>query len=86
MGANLKAEFIEPFLQASIHVLETMANLTPTPGKPELKVDDQAKGDITGIIGFTGPAEGSMSITFSEACFSPIRVRAYSGIGSFGLS
>ncbi len=64
----MKAEFIELFLQASIHVLVTMANLSPTPGKPELRVDDQAKEDIMGIIGFTGPAEGSLSITFSEAC------------------
>ena len=64
----MKSEFINPFLQATVKVLTTMANLTPKPGKPSIKDNELAKGDITGIIGLTGHAEGSMSVSFSESC------------------
>lgn len=64
----MKAEFINPFLQATINVLSTMAMLTPKPGKPQIKETDVAVGDITGIIGLTGHSEGSLAVSFSEAC------------------
>lgn len=64
----MKAEYIHPFLQATIKVLSTMASITPTPGKPVIKRDETARGDVTGIIGFTGHSEGSMSLTFSGEC------------------
>jgi chemotaxis protein CheX len=61
----MKAEFINPFLKATINVLSTMASMDPKPGKPGIKEGETARGDITGI---TGHAEGSMSVTFSEEC------------------
>ena len=64
----MEAEFINPFLQATVKVLATMASMNPKPGKPGIKQDEAAKGDITGIIGITSHAEGSMSVTFSERC------------------
>jgi CheY-specific phosphatase CheX len=30
---NMKAEFINPFLEATVHVLKTMASTDPAPGK-----------------------------------------------------
>jgi len=59
----VKAEYINPFLQATIKVLSTMASITPTPGKPGIKNDEIARGDI---IGITGHSEGSMSLTLSR--------------------
>ena len=35
--------------------------------KPYLKKDNTAKGDVTGVIGVTGEANGTVSITFEEA-------------------
>ena len=64
----MEAEFINPFLQATVKVLTTMASMNPKPGKPGIKQDEAAKGDITGIIGITSHSEGSMSVTFSEGC------------------
>lgn len=64
----MKVEFINPFLQATINVLSTMAMLNPKPGKPSLKQGEMAKGDVTGIIGLTGPAEGSLAVSFTGSC------------------
>ena len=64
----MKAEYVNPFLQATINVLSTMAMLSPKPGKPRIKENDIAVGDITGIIGLTGHSEGSLAVSFSEEC------------------
>lgn len=64
----MKAEFLNPFLQATINVLSTMAMISPKPGKAGVKEGDVAVGDITGIIGITGHAEGSLAVSFSESC------------------
>jgi chemotaxis protein CheX len=64
----MKAEFLNPFLQATINVMSTMAMISPKPGKPAVKEGDVAVGDITGIIGITGYKEGSLAVSFSESC------------------
>lgn len=61
-------EIAKPFVQATIHVLSTMASLTPTPGKPYVKKDSVAQGDVSAIVGITGDKAGSISVTFSKAC------------------
>ncbi len=63
---NMKAEFINPFLEATISVLKTMASLEPVPGKPFIKKNQSANGDVSGIVGITGEAEGSLCLTFSK--------------------
>ncbi|MCX5827460.1 MAG: chemotaxis protein CheX [Deltaproteobacteria bacterium] len=45
-----------------------MASFQPVPGKPYVKKDDLAHGDVSGIIGITGDAIGSLAISFSESC------------------
>lgn len=42
-----------------------MARLKVKPGKPYLKDNTSAPGDVSAIIGITGETEGSLSITFS---------------------
>jgi len=68
----MDVRFINPFLEATIDVLKTMAFVEPRPGKPYLKKDDLARGDVSGIIGFTGAANGSMALSFSEGCILKI--------------
>ena len=63
MDANL----INPFINATINVLETMAFTKCKANKPYLKKDDRAQGDVTGVIGVTGEANGTISVTFDEA-------------------
>jgi len=61
-------EFINPFLQAVIDVLTTMAQVVPTPGKPFLKESTFARGEVSGIINVNGYANGSIALTFPEDC------------------
>lgn len=64
----MKAEFINPFLDATLTVLKTMASVEPIPGKPFIKKGSAASGDVSGIVGITGEEEGSLCITFSREC------------------
>ncbi|MEO5361655.1 MAG: chemotaxis protein CheX [Nitrospirota bacterium] len=60
-------EFINPFIEATVNVIQTMAQTEATPGQPVVKTDRMARGEVSGIIGMAGEqAKGSMSITFSE--------------------
>jgi chemotaxis protein CheX len=62
MDVNL----VNPFIHATVTVLETMASTKANPGKPFLKKDKIARGDVTGIIGITGEATGTISVTFDQ--------------------
>jgi len=62
MDANL----INPFIDATLNVLGTMASTRAQAGKPYIKKDKVARGDVTGVIGLTGEAKGTISVSFSE--------------------
>ncbi|MCJ8350869.1 chemotaxis protein CheX [Moritella sp.] len=64
----MRVEFINPFISSLLNVLSTMAQVELTPGKPRLKKDDKAKGDISGIMGMMSTqAKGSFALTFDES-------------------
>jgi chemotaxis protein CheX len=63
---------INPFINATLNVLETMAFTTADAGKPYLKKDQVARGDVSGVIGLTGEVKGTMSISFTEESILPI--------------
>jgi chemotaxis protein CheX len=62
----MDVQFINPFLEGTIDVLKTMAMIEPVVGKPYVKKDNNAEGDISGIIGMTGSVRGSLALSFSE--------------------
>ncbi len=63
----MNVNFINPFLESLLNVISTMANMQLTPGKPRIKKDNLAKGDVSGLIGMVGPqTKGSLSITFEQ--------------------
>ena len=68
----MDVKLINPFLAAAMHVLKTMAEVDAKPGKPFLKKDDVAIGDVSAIIGITGAAQGSMALIFTEECIKDI--------------
>jgi chemotaxis protein CheX len=68
----MDVKIINPFLSAAVNVLTTMANVDPKPGKPFLKTQEAAMGDVSAIIGITGEAQGSMALTFTEPCILKI--------------
>ena len=61
---------IAQFVDATTSVLQTMAMTEAKAGAPFVKQDASAKGDITGVIGFSNPkgkSKGTMSLTFTTA-------------------
>ncbi len=68
----MDVKLVNPFINATISVLETMAFVTVTAGRPYLKKDNLAVGDVTGVLGLTGVANGTISVTFEEKCILAI--------------
>ena len=64
----MKVEFVNPFINGLLNTLSMMAQTDLRAGKPKLKDDELARGDISGLIGMVGPqVQGSLSITFEES-------------------
>ena len=61
-------KFAVPFVKATMHVLKTMAAISPAPGTPYIKKTLIAQGDVSAIIGFTGDMAGSVSFSFTKRC------------------
>jgi len=68
----MDVKYINPFIAGTVEVLKTMAFVNPIAGKPYVKKSDDAHGDVSGIIGITGDAIGSLAISFSNACICHI--------------
>jgi chemotaxis protein CheX len=64
----MDVRLVNPFINATINVLETMAFINVEAGKPYLKKDNLAVGDVSGVLGLTGVANGTISVTFEEKC------------------
>jgi chemotaxis protein CheX len=64
----MDVKIINPFIEGAIHVLNTMSSTPVTAGKPYVKTNRIAEGDVTGVIGLTGESRGTVSVTFTEAC------------------
>ncbi|MBU0728117.1 MAG: chemotaxis protein CheX [Proteobacteria bacterium] len=69
----MKAELINPFLNAVKNVIETMAQTKVTALKPKLKDNTVTYGEVTGIIGMASEnIAGTMILSFSESCIIDI--------------
>lgn len=60
--------FAKPFVQATINVLSAMAGISPIAGTPYAKKDNQARGDVSAIVGITGCETGAVALSFSQSC------------------
>jgi len=63
---NMDAELVNPFVEATLHILETTASTTAKARKPYLKKELSAPGAISGVIALSGVFNGIISISFSE--------------------
>lgn len=64
----MDVKIINPFINATLNVLETMAFIKSEAEKPFLKKNNVARGDVSGVVGFTGETNGTVFITFDEPC------------------
>jgi chemotaxis protein CheX len=68
----MDVKLVNPFIEATTHVLSSMAFTTAKAGNPYLKKDTIARGDVTGIVGLIGEARGTISVSFTESCILSI--------------
>ena len=63
----MDVRLINPVLETMVNVLSTMANVRPDVGKPSLKQNEIAMGDVTGIMSMVSPqVRASLAITFTK--------------------
>lgn len=75
----MDVRYINPFINSVTNVFGTMCGLKVTVGKPQLKSGDKPQSDVSGVIGFSGDAAGSVVIHFSFDTASKI-ASAFAGI------
>jgi chemotaxis protein CheX len=59
----MKAEHINPFLSAAVNVFSTMVNCSLTRGQPFLKGGSQPEYEVSGIVGLSGRAKGTIVLS-----------------------
>lgn len=70
LSTKMDVKFINPFISATLEVLDIMANVKAEKDFIFIKEDNKALGDITGIIPINSPkVYGSMSISFTQEVF-----------------
>lgn len=68
----MDVQLVNPFIDATIHVLSSLAFTQAHVGKPYVKKDFVAQGDVSGIVGLSGEANGTISVTFTKQCILKI--------------
>lgn len=62
----MEATLVNPFIEGTLHILDTTAFVKVKPEPPFLKKDQKSQGDITGIVEVSGDLSGTAAISFSE--------------------
>jgi chemotaxis protein CheX len=60
----MDVSYVNPFVTATILCFKTMVFTDVTPLKPSLKNEPYPTHDISGVIGLSGEAQGSISLSF----------------------
>lgn len=64
---TLKAGHVNPFIQATVHTFATMVKMKAEPGRIRIKEAGAGAYDVSGVIGLSGGAQGSVSLSFPRA-------------------
>lgn len=65
----MTAEYVNPFINSTVTVINTMCSVTPVAGTPREKQGKGAWGIVTGLIGLAGSeTKGNMMLSFDEPC------------------
>jgi len=62
----MNVAYINPFIMSTVTTFETMTKTRPTAGKPTVKTEPFPTYDVSGIIGLSGDAQGSIAISFPK--------------------
>jgi len=67
----MDVQYINPFITSTIHVIKTMSSVDVSVGKPYLKKDEVARGDVSGIIGLIGMLKEVFQLVLAKNAYSP---------------
>jgi chemotaxis protein CheX len=62
----MDATLVNPFIEGTLHILDTTAFVKVKPEAPFLKKDQKSYGDISGFIEISGDLTGTAAISFSK--------------------
>jgi chemotaxis protein CheX len=62
----MDVSYVNPFITSTLNVFEAMIQLKVQPGKPIVKTEPFPTYDVSGIIGLSGEAQGSIAISFPK--------------------
>ena len=62
----MDAALVNPFVEGTLHILDTTAFVKVSPKSPFIKKDRKSLGDISGLLEISGDLTGSAAITFSN--------------------
>ncbi len=62
----MDVSYVNPFVSATITCFKTMIYIDISPQKPGLKGEPYPLYDISGVIGLSGDAQGSISLSFPQ--------------------
>jgi chemotaxis protein CheX len=62
----MDVKYVNPFITATINMFDTMLKMHVVPGKAVLKKEPFPTFDVSGIIGLSGSAQGSIVISFPK--------------------
>jgi chemotaxis protein CheX len=62
----MKVEYINPFVASTVSVFETMGICTLTRGQPYVKNGPQPEHEVSGIIGLSGKAVGTVVLSMNR--------------------
>lgn len=62
----MDVSYINPFMRATIDTFKTMLNMEAKPEDARLKTEPFPTYDISGVIGLSGDAKGSIAISFPK--------------------
>lgn len=62
----MNVTYVNPFIRSTLDTFATMVGVKAVPGKPGVKTVPYPTYDISGIIGLSGDAQGSIAISFPK--------------------
>ena len=62
----MEAVWVNAFCSATANMFKTMINLEVTTGKPSIKTEPYPRADVSGMVGFSGEAQGSIALSFPK--------------------
>jgi chemotaxis protein CheX len=63
--SSMDVRYVNAFVRSIRNTFQTMCGLEVAAGKPQLKTNDDPATDVSGVIGFSGDAAGSVVLHFS---------------------